>query len=1492
MNRTIATPSKAVFLAHQVYNSTTGLLPTAATDMNSNNRFYGNTLTNCITAVYIGGTTSANDTGNDIGGTSVATGNTMNNVIGALYSSVGAVTCTYQTNCNISYNTINNTAGGGTNAIATAWGIYAYGPSSVYTVNNNNITLTEAAISTAYAIYGIYGNAASPNITANNNIVSVSELAGSSAVNNIAIFLPNGNNTTISNNTVTQSMAVSSTTYGIYITSTGAAVINGNTLKQTSSAATGSQFYSIVSGGTGTSETIQNNIFDNSNVSVAGTLGYMALIFTVNSTGNKIISGNTINGTITHNSSSDFYGILDNPGSAPAAGVASYSNNNFSNISKSGSGGVYAIYTAPTVATSRHTHIEGNTISNITHAGTGLATGIFYASGNNDSIYNNRISDITGGGTVYGMYGSSPATVNAKIYKNKIYALSTTGANNSALGITIADGTTINLFNNYIGDIRASTSTGAGEAVKGINILSTTANSKVNVYYNSIYLNASSSGANFSTAGIYHTASATATTAELDMRNNIIVNTSTPSGTGATVAYRRSGTALNNYNSNSNNNLFYAGAPSASNLIMRDGTNSYQTLATYQAAVSTRDAVSITEIPNFLSTTGSAANFLHIGVSAATAIESGGAAIAGYTDDYDGDIRQGNPGYTGGGTAPDIGADEFNLCSAVTYTTQPPATVAGCINSTVSISIVAANATLYQWQENTGSGFVNITNGGIYSGATTSTLTLTGVTAGMSGYTYRCLARYNAICPQIASNITTFTINPTANVNAVSNQTVCNSSTVNIPFTGSVSGTTFNWSNSNTAIGLGASGSGDLNFTSANTTTAPISATITVTPTNASCAPGAPITFTITVNPTATVNAVTNQTVCNGSPTTAVTFGTTATGGTVVYNWTNNTTSIGLAASGTGNIASFNGTNTTTAPVTATITVTPSYTNNSVTCTGTPRTFTITVNPTATVNAITNQTVCNGSPTTAVTFGTTATGGTVVYNWTNNTTSIGLAASGTGNIASFNGANTTTAPVTATITVTPSYTNNSVTCTGTPRTFTITVNPTATVTAVANQTVCNGSPTTAVTFGSPTTGGTIVYNWTNNTPAIGLAASGSGNIASFNATNTTNAPLVATITVTPSYTNGVTCSGTASTFTITVNPTATVNTVTNQTVCHNALTAAISFSSPSTGGTIVYNWVNNTPSIGLAASGAGNIAAFTAINTGTTPVTATITVTPSYTNGSVTCTGTAQTFTITVNTVSTAPTGITTSAAVVCGSGTVTLTAAGGTLGTGAQYKWYTGTCGGTPAGSGPSITVPVYSTTTFFVRIEGTCNTTTCASLAITAAPQPVVVNTAIYSTNSSPYTPVSMYASVSPVGNYTYQWQRNGTNIPGAVHDTLRIPVSEANGSYTVTVVYAGTSCSAVSNAITVTDAPLTRIFIMPNPNSGIFRVYAYANSGDYGSKRSLIVVDGKGARVYSKEYTVSQPYNQLDVDISQHAKGIYHIAVINGSGKVLASGEVMKQ
>lgn len=61
------------------------------------------------------------------------------------------------------------------------------------------------------------------------------------------------------------------------------------------------------------------------------------------------------------------------------------------------------------------------------------------------------------------------------------------------------------------------------------------------------------------------------------------------------------------------------------------------------------------------------------------------------------------------------------------------------------------------------------------------------------------------------------------------------------------------------------------------------------------------------------------------------------------------------------------------------------------------------------------------------------------------------------------------------------------------------------------QTVSNGKTTSEVNF----TGTTNVFNWINNSPQIGLPASGSGNIMPFTAINKTSKAITATVTVIP-----------------------------------------------------------------------------------------------------------------------------------------------------------------------------------------------------------------------------------------------------------------------------------------------------------------------------------------------------------------------------------------
>ncbi|MCK9220926.1 MAG: hypothetical protein M0P47_12885, partial [Bacteroidales bacterium] len=89
-------------------------------------------------------------------------------------------------------------------------------------------------------------------------------------------------------------------------------------------------------------------------------------------------------------------------------------------------------------------------------------------------------------------------------------------------------------------------------------------------------------------------------------------------------------------------------------------------------------------------------------------------------------------------------------------------------------------------------------------------------------------------------------------------------------------------------------------------------------------------------------------------------------------------------------------------------------------------------------------------------------------------------------------------------------------------------------------------------------------------------------------------------------TSGNCVSSSRAPFTAEIVPIPIADIVDDQVLCHNATTSAVAFSGNVPGA--VFNWTNSDPTIGLAASGTGDIAAFTATNTSTVPVTATIVV--------------------------------------------------------------------------------------------------------------------------------------------------------------------------------------------------------------------------------------------------------------------------------------------
>jgi hypothetical protein len=370
----------------------------------------------------------------------------------------------------------------------------------------------------------------------------------------------------------------------------------------------------------------------------------------------------------------------------------------------------------------------------------------------------------------------------------------------------------------------------------------------------------------------------------------------------------------------------------------------------------------------------------------------------------------------------------------VTVTLNPTSVITSaatnywCNNTSTSYTITSSSNTptpTFTWTRATVTGVSNASGAGTGSPITE---TLVNTTTAPVAVHYLITPTVNN-CAGTVADITVY-VNPTGQVVLPSNQVKCKTdlTTVNFTTLNTIGSTSYSWSNSNTDIGLGATGTGNISFTAANATLSPISGTIEVTPTftygGTSCV-GPSKTFTITVNPTGQVNDPTDLVKCNTDLTTT-TFTTTNLIGTTTYAWANTNTGIGLGASGTGNI-SFTAANTGTAPITGTITVTPTFDNGGTICVGPSESFTITVNPTGQVNLPANQVKCNTDATT-VTFTTTHTVGLTTYAWSNTNAGIGLGVSGTGDI-SFTATNAGTLPISGTIVVTPTFTYGLVSCT-------------------------------------------------------------------------------------------------------------------------------------------------------------------------------------------------------------------------------------------------------------------------------------------------------------------------------------------------------------------------------------------------------------------------------------------------------------------------------
>jgi gliding motility-associated-like protein len=758
----------------------------------------------------------------------------------------------------------------------------------------------------------------------------------------------------------------------------------------------------------------------------------------------------------------------------------------------------------------------------------------------------------------------------------------------------------------------------------------------------------------------------------------------------------------------------------------------------------------------------------------------------------------------------------INILDAPVMTPSAAAICSGdMVSSQIDFSTLVSQASTFTWTVK------NITGGvtGAFVNDTGTSLDglinipLFNVSGSNGTITYEIVPTATAAPNCIGSPLNyIITVKPEPVVSVIADQSICPLTLVNgaisFPFGSNVAGATFNWTNSNPAIGLAPlSGTGNIGFTAAdNLTGSDIVSTIVVSATANSCTSAGPNlkSFTITLKPRPVVDPITDVSVCPGDPISIPGF-TANTSGGESYNWTNNNSLIGLPLSGIGNIAAyFAPANNTGSDLVGNISV--KGTLNS--CQGPAQTFKITIKPQPVVASITDKSFCSGEPI-SISLGSNVTG--ALINWTNTNTLIGLAAFGSGDISGTAGINNTGADIVSTIAVT-ALSNGCISTGANSKTFTITIKPSPIVDPITDIVVCSGGVVPTTVFGSNVSAGGVTFNWSNDTPIINLAPTGSGNISSFTAApNTTGVPIIATITVSGSKNL---CSGSNQTFTITVNPEPVVAVVTSQQFCPGD-PINISLSSNVAGASI--SWNNTNPLIGLGNSGSGNISFTAPANNTGANITGNITVTAT----NLTCTSTganSKTFSITIK-----PTPIVTAITdiVVCSGDPVPAINFSANTGGSEAFNWTNDNLGIGLALSGTT-SIPGYfapinvSGLPIVANLSVTATKNLCSGPAqnfkITINPEPVV--TAVTNQSFCAGEPISI-PLFSNVAGASITWTNTnmliGLALSGGGDITSIAPANNTGSDIigTITVVASKNTCTSTGvNAKTFT------ITIKPTP------------------------------------------------------------------------------
>ncbi|MFZ9942185.1 MAG: PKD-like domain-containing protein [Bacteroidia bacterium] len=516
----------------------------------------------------------------------------------------------------------------------------------------------------------------------------------------------------------------------------------------------------------------------------------------------------------------------------------------------------------------------------------------------------------------------------------------------------------------------------------------------------------------------------------------------------------------------------------------------------------------------------------------------------------------------------------------------------------------------------------------------------------------------------------TIYVDPGPTVDSIPPQVICSGdTTTQVTITGSVAGTTYNWS-ANVPSGILpssiASGSNVIPATSwTNTTSNPINIHFVINPTASSC-PGLIDTFTVTVRPSPEVTFGSyDSSWCSGSTTDTVLLSSSTTG--VLINWYS-TVPAGISgvvpSSGSGFIPPQTLFNTDTVPLTIIYYAFAIDTLGPFDCTGPLDSILVTVTPSPThLITYSDSVICSG---TSVTFNLDANTTPASYIWTSVpatfiTGSSSNAVPSSATSFTDNLVNSGTVPGYVVYTITPIAFG----CPGVPFVDSVLVQPDPAVQfGPSSQMICSGDTSALIQLSSQVPG--VTYSWTATsttvTGPVWPVSDTTSNIPSWILGNGGNTMGLVLITATATIEG---CPGPSGVDTIFVNPVPAITSASSQTKCTGDPTQTVNFSSSASSPLVTsYVWtlVNANGVLGAMSSGTDSIPSMTLGNPSTTQQPVIYQIVPSV-NG---CPGPPFTYTIYVDP---GPTVDSIPPQVICSGDTTTqVTITGSVAGT--TYNW------------------------------------------------------------------------------------------------------------------------------------------------------------------------------------------------------------------------------